>query len=101
MQADAVSFDIDSTTGQLKTAADPPPLFDFEGESPKTSYMVMVTVTDGKDKARQPLTLEEVDDTIRVTITVTDVNEAPAFPSPTETGLRSVAENTPAGASIG
>ena len=53
MQADAASFDIDSTTGQLKTAADPPPLFDFEvDDPPKTSYMVTVTVKDGKNAAR-------------------------------------------------
>ena len=47
-----------------------------------------------------PLPPTEVDDTITVTITVTDENEAPAFASD-ETGERSVAENTAAGASIG
>ena len=40
--------------------------------------MVTVTVKDGKnaDGTADPA---DVDDTIRVTITVTDVNEAPAF----------------------
>ena len=33
-------------------------------------------------------------DTIDVTITVTDVNEAPAFPGPSETGSRSIPEKT-------
>ena len=39
--------------------------------------MVMVTVTDGKDA--EDNVDPTVDDTIRVTITVTDVNEAPEF----------------------
>ena len=42
---DAASFDIDSMTGQLKAKA---PL-DYET---KTSYMVIVTVTDGKNADR-------------------------------------------------
>ena len=82
----------------MKTAAALNPLFDFEGESPKTSYMVTVTVTDGKD-ADGTAAPVEVDDTIRVTITVTDVNEAPAFAP--ETATRMVDENTAAGANIG
>ena len=60
--------------------------------------MVTVTVTDGKNAAGTAVP-DEVDDTIRVTITVTDENEAPAFATPT--AERSVAENTAAGASIG
>ena len=39
---DAASFDIDTGSGQLKTKAE----LDYET---KTSYMVMVTVTDGRD----------------------------------------------------
>ena len=66
---DAASFDIDSMTGQLKAKA---PL-DYET---KTSYMVIVTVTDGKNAADS--VNPAVDDTIRVTITVMDENEAPA-----------------------
>ena len=38
--------------------------------------------------------------TLDVTVTVTNVNEPPEFPS-TETGARSVAENTEAGVNIG
>ena len=73
---DAASFAIDSMTGQLKTMAD----LDYEADNPpKTSYMVTVTVTDGRDPVN---TVSAVaDDTISVTITVTDVNEAPEFPT--------------------
>ena len=39
------SFDIDEDTGQLKTMAD----LNYEVVPAKTSYMVTVTVTDGKD----------------------------------------------------
>ena len=88
--ADAASFDIDSMTGQLKAKA---PL-DYET---KTSYMVIVTVTDGKNA--EDNVDPAVDDTIRVTIMVTDVNEAPAFA--TKTATRSVAENTVVEANIG
>ena len=88
--ADAASFDIDSMTGQLKTKA----ALDYET---KDTYMVTVTVTDGKDAADN-VDLA-VDDTIRVTITVMDVNDAPAFA--TKTATRSVAENTVPDANIG
>ena len=56
---DAASFDIDTTTGQLKTKA----ALDYET---KTSYTVTITVSDGS-----------LTETITVTITVTDVNELP------------------------
>ena len=59
--------------------------------------MVTVTVTDGKDAADN--FAPAVDDTIRVTIMVTDVNEAPVFA--TETATRMVDENTAAGVDIG
>ena len=88
--ADAASFDIESTTGQLKTKA----ALDYET---KASYMVTVTVTDGKDA--EDNFDPAVDDTIMVTITVTPVNEAPVFPdtiAPIE-----VAEDTVAGVNIG
>ena len=87
---DAASFDIDSMTGQLKAKA---PL-DYET---KTSYMVIVTVTDGKNAADS--VNPAVDDTIRVTIMVTDVNDAPEFA--TKTATRSVAENTVTDTNIG
>ena len=53
------------------------PLFDFEVVPAKTSYMVTVTVTDGKDEDGNVDAPVDVDDTITVTIMVTDVNEAP------------------------
>ena len=63
----------------------------------KTSYMVEVTVTDGFDAEGN--VDAEVDDTIMVTITVMDVNEAPEFAAKTAT--REVAENTVADTNIG
>ena len=77
---DAGSFDIDTATGQLMTKAD----LDYET---KSIYMVTVTATDGEDM-----------DSIDVTITVIDVNEAPEFGA---TAQRVVAENTAAGENIG
>ena len=56
----------------------------------KSSYSVTVTATDPSNAS----------DSIIVTVTVTDVEEAPEFPA-TETGARSVAENTEAGQNIG
>ena len=80
---DAASFDIGSTTGQLKTKA----ALDYETE---TSYSVTITASDGKKS-----------DSITVTITVMDVDEnrAPAFDS--ESTTRSVEENTGSGVNIG
>lgn len=66
-RADAASFDIDSSTGQLITKA---PL-NFET---KPSYTVSVTVDDGEDRD-EPIAVE-------VTISVTDEDiEAPAAPA--------------------
>ena len=89
--SDAGSFDIVESSGQLLTKD----ALDYET---KSSYSVTVSVSDGKnargnaDKA--------TDDTITVTITVTNVEEKPEFPVG-ETGVRSVAENTEAGENIG
>ena len=80
---DAAAFDIDSKTGQLKTKA----LLDHED---KDRYTVIVTATDSAIAS----------DNIMVAITVTDVNELPAF-LPGETGFRVVDENTAAGQNIG
>ena len=65
----ATTFDIDRTTGQLKTKA----ALDFEGET--TTYTVTVTATD-------PSGLEDM---AVVTITVTDVDEDPAITTKAET----------------
>ncbi|MDE2975259.1 MAG: cadherin domain-containing protein [Gemmatimonadota bacterium] len=78
---DAAAFSIISTSGQLQTDA----ALDFET---KDTYEVVVTVSDGT-----------LSDSITVTITVTDVNEAPVFAE--DTATRSVAENTATGTDIG
>ena len=80
---DAAAFDIDSTTGQLKTKA----ALDYET---KNSYSLTVRASDGI-----------LTDTIRVTIAITDVDEgsAPAFAGNRTT--RFIKENTPAGVNIG
>ena len=96
---DASAFDIDSTTGQLKTKA----ALDYET---KTSYTVTLTVSDGG-----------LTDTITVTINVTDVDEdvsvdPPTTPDPPTTNsapvftegdstTRVIAENTAADTNIG
>ena len=89
---DAASFDIVAgpAGGQLQTKA----ALDHET---KDTYMVTVTVTDGKDADNN--VDATVDDRIRVTITVMDENEAPEFPA--ETATRSVDENTVPDANIG
>ena len=79
--ADAASFTFDSTTRRLLTQA----ALDYET---KTSYTVVVTVSDGT-----------LTDTITITINVTNVNEAPAFKHSSDT--RSIPENTAANTSIG
>ena len=79
---DMASFDINAASGQLMTQA----MLDHET---KASYMVMVTATD-----KAGLT-----DSITVTITVMDVNEAPMFAD--ETATRMVDENTAADMMIG
>ena len=64
----------------------------------KSSYTVTVSVRDSKDNDG---TADEVtDDMITVTIQVANLNEAPVFPT-SETGMRSVDENTGAGMNIG
>ena len=89
--AGAATFDIDSTTGQLQTMAD----LDYET---KSSYTVTVSVSDSLDdnSAADAVT----DNTVTVTILVANMNEDPEFPT-SETGMRSVDENTPAGENIG
>ena len=78
---DAAYFDIDSSNGQLKTKS---PL-DYEE---KSAYAVTITVSDG-----------ELTDTIAVTISILDVNEAPVFAIDNIT--RAIAENTAADTNIG
>ena len=88
---DASSFDIDTLTGQLKTK-------DALDHETKASYAVTVSVRDSKDANGDADTA--TDDTIDVTITVTDVNDPPEFPS-TGANARSIAENTATNTNIG
>ncbi len=82
--ADASSFSIVSTSGQLRTKD----ALDYET---KSSYTVTITVSDGS-----------LTDSITVTINITDVDEnrAPVFTAGTTT-TRSIAENTAADTNIG
>ena len=88
---DVTSFAIDTTTGQLKTHA----ALDYED---KDEYTVTVSVSDELDNYEVADTV--ADDTVTVTITVTDVNEPPAFNDGLSTA-ESVAENTTADTNIG
>ena len=84
---DAASFTLDTATGQLKVKAGNIP--DYEA---KTSYSVTVGVSDKKDTDSNADT--EVDDTIAVTINVTDVNEPPAAPSAPSVRVNSTTPTT-------
>ena len=72
---DAAFFEIDQTTGQLRVGA----ALDFEA---KRTYRVTVSVHDGADPSDNPS--NEIDDSINVTITVTNVNEAPVVTGKTD-----------------
>ncbi len=89
--AGAESFDIVATTGQLQTKA----ALDYED---KSSYTVTVSVSDSKDDNGDADVV--TDDTITVTILVSNVNEAPVFPSG-QSRARGLDENTPPGLNIG
>ena len=80
--ADAASFGIVATSGQLQTK-------DALDHETKDSYSVTVTAKDGNGG-----TVDQ-----DVTITVTNENDPPAFAA--ETGTRAIAENTEAGQPIG
>lgn len=68
---DAASFTIDSSSGQLRVAQGV--TLDFET---KRSYRITVQVTDGRDQNGDDDN-DAIDDTISVTVSLTDVNEAP------------------------
>ena len=82
---DAASFDIGSATGQITTKSGV--TYDYET---KQSYSVAVGVSDGKGGT----------DSIAVTVSLTDVNEAPVF-ADGATATREVAENSAAGTNVG
>ena len=90
---DAGLFDFDTVTGQIKVKAGT--ALDYEGT--RKSYTVVVEVTDKKDADGNANTV--MDDSIAVTINVTNVNEAPEFDSATTE--RSIAENSEANANVG
>ena len=83
---DYLSFTIDIMTGQLKARDQAQYPLNYEAQS---SYKIKAEVTDGTNTA-----------SINVTVTITDVNEAPIFPATTDTTLE-IAENTAAGTNIG
>ena len=89
---DAASFDIDPSSGQLKTKF----VFDFETDA--TSYSVTVSVGDSLDDYSHADTVE--DSSIGVTITVTDANEPPQFADGALTTLE-ISEDTTIGVGIG
>ena len=84
---DAGSFTIDEGTGQIRLAQGVS--LDFEG---KRTFRVTVGVTDGRDQNGDD-DMDAVDATLPVTISVTDVNEAPVVSGNT---TPSVAENSSA-----
>ncbi len=87
---DAGSFEIDSN-GQIKTKIGETHSFDFE--STKKSYSVTVQVRDSKDAAGMADTA--TDDTIDVTINLTDVNDPPTFDTtPTNFNVNENTETT-------
>ena len=94
---DASAFDVDSTTGQLKTKA----ALDYET---KTSYRVTLSVSDGSLSGNITVTINvtDIDEDITPPITPDSptANSAPFFYEGDST-TRVVPENTPAGVNIG
>ncbi len=82
---DAVSFEINASTGQLTTKSGVS--YDLET---KASYAVTVTATDSDSAA----------DSIAVTVNLTDANDAPVF-SEGESATRSLPENSGANLNVG
>ena len=81
---DAASFDIGSSTGQITTKTGV--TYDYES---KSSYSLTVKASDGT-----------LSDSVAVTVSLNDVNEAPAFAAGASATL-AVDENSPAGTSVG
>ena len=79
---DAGSFTIDTGTGQIRLASGV--TLDYEG---KRTYRVTVQVTDGRDQNGDD-DLDAIDDTITVTVNVTNVNEAPVVTGDDEPSYR-------------
>ena len=92
---DAGSFTIDTNTGQITVKATTA----LDYESPKNNYTVVVQVHDGKNSNGETETNPTIDDTITVTINVTDANDPPEFPG--TAAIRAFPENTGPGINIG
>ena len=94
---DAALFQVD-TNGQLQVKE----ALDFED---KSSLTVIIQVTDSEDIAGNTETIPTIDDTHTVTITVTNVFEAPRFDDEIPQGetsiTRSIPENTIADQPVG
>ena len=80
--SDAASFTIVENTGQVRVKQDAK--LDYEG---KRTYRLTVQVTDGADEIDE-LDDDSIDDTISVTVTVTDVNEPPVITGEAEREFR-------------
>ena len=91
--ADATLFQVDPN-GQLQVKE----ALDFDT---KPTLTVIVSVTDGEDEAGNIEQTPVPDDTITVTITLTNVFEAPRFDDGSGTTTRSVLENTAADQPVG
>ena len=81
---DAASFTIGSSSGQIATKSGV--TYNFEA---KSSYSLTVNVSDGAGGT----------DSVAVTVSLNDVNEAPAFAA--STAARSLPENSAAGTNVG
>ena len=84
--ADASSFTIGSSTGQIQTRSG----VTYNFEASKKTYRVIVSVRDSKDAAGNANSA--TDDSIAVTINLTNVNEAPSVAS--GPAARTVSENS-------
>ena len=80
--SDATSFTIDANTGRLRLAQDV--ILDYER---KRTYRFTVRVTDGADQNGVEDN-DRIDDSIRVTVNVTDANEAPVITGEAEREFR-------------
>ena len=90
---DSGSFEIDSN-GQLKTKTGVTHYFNFEAT--RKSYSVTIEIKDSKDAAGN--SNAATDDTIAVTINLTNVNEAPTIT--TTTTSETFAENQPVSTAV-
>ena len=96
--ADAALFSVGASTGQITVGADTALDHEYPVDADSDNvYVVTLQVTDGRDGDGN--SDASVDDTISVTITVTDVNEPPEF-EPSLIELE-IAENTATNTKVG